>query len=102
MTIESLIPALCDGCLSFHRKDDKLKLVVPCCVVVRTTPMTSGNFHWTLEDVSKSIVCIMSSPCQAGSTQMLNDWYDREIDAINEPYRPIPSVAISENELSAV
>lgn len=21
----------------------------------------------------------------------MNDWYDREIDAINEPYRPIPS-----------
>ena len=30
--------------------------------------------------------------------QTLNDWYDREIDAINEPYRPIPSGAISENE----
>ncbi|KAI7979778.1 Autophagy-related protein 8f [Camellia lanceoleosa] len=30
---------------------------------------------------------------------MLNDWYDREIDAINEPYRPIPLVAISANEL---
>jgi len=31
--------------------------------------------------------------------QTLNDWYDREIDAINEPYRPIPSGAISENEV---
>nr|XP_017240792.1 PREDICTED: chlorophyll synthase, chloroplastic-like [Daucus carota subsp. sativus] len=30
---------------------------------------------------------------------MLNDWYDREIDAINEPYRPIPSGVISENEV---
>jgi len=29
----------------------------------------------------------------------MNDWYDREIDAINEPYRPIPSGAISENEV---
>jgi chlorophyll synthase len=25
------------------------------------------------------------------SMQTINDWYDREIDAINEPYRPIPS-----------
>jgi len=32
-------------------------------------------------------------------SQTLNDWYDREIDAINEPYRPIPSGAISENEV---
>ncbi|RVW32500.1 Chlorophyll synthase, chloroplastic [Vitis vinifera] len=60
----------------------------------------SGNFHWNLEDVAKSIVCmIMSGPCLTGYTQTLNDWYDREIDAINEPYRPIPSGAISENEV---
>ncbi|OEL35465.1 Chlorophyll synthase, chloroplastic [Dichanthelium oligosanthes] len=60
----------------------------------------SGNFHWTVEDVAKSIVCmIMSGPCLTGYTQTINDWYDRDIDAINEPYRPIPSGAISENEV---
>ncbi|CAO2827094.1 unnamed protein product [Amaranthus hypochondriacus] len=60
----------------------------------------SGNFHWTPEDVAKSILCMMmSGPCLTGFTQTLNDWYDREIDAINEPYRPIPSGAISENEV---
>ncbi|KAF7825520.1 chlorophyll synthase, chloroplastic [Senna tora] len=60
----------------------------------------SGNFHWNLEDVAKSIVCMMmSGPFLTGYTQTLNDWYDREIDAINEPYRPIPSGAISENEV---
>ncbi len=32
--------------------------------------------------------------------QTINDWYDRDIDAINEPYRPIPSGAISETEVS--
>uniref|UniRef100_A0A2N9I229 Chlorophyll synthase n=1 Tax=Fagus sylvatica TaxID=28930 RepID=A0A2N9I229_FAGSY len=61
----------------------------------------SGNFHWNLEDVAKSIACMMmSGPFLTGYTQTLNDWYDREIDAINEPYRPIPSGAISENEAS--
>ncbi|CAA7389412.1 unnamed protein product [Spirodela intermedia] len=60
----------------------------------------SGNFHWNVEDVAKSIVCmIMSGPCLTGYTQTINDWYDREIDAINEPYRPIPSGAISESEV---
>ncbi|XP_042456318.1 chlorophyll synthase, chloroplastic-like isoform X2 [Zingiber officinale] len=60
----------------------------------------SGNFHWNIEDVAKAIVCmIMSGPCLTGYTQTLNDWYDREIDAINEPYRPIPSGAISEGEV---
>jgi len=37
----------------------------------------------------------MSGPLLAGYTQTMNDFYDREIDAINEPYRPIPSGAIS-------
>ncbi|KAK1271841.1 hypothetical protein QJS04_geneDACA006081 [Acorus gramineus] len=60
----------------------------------------SGNFHWNIEDVTKSILCmILSGPLLTGYTQTLNDWYDREIDAINEPYRPIPSGAISENEV---
>ncbi|OAY81863.1 Chlorophyll synthase, chloroplastic [Ananas comosus] len=59
----------------------------------------SGNFHWSVEDVAKSIVCmVMSGPFLTGYAQTLNDWYDRDIDAINEPYRPIPSGAISENE----
>ena len=31
----------------------------------------SGNFHWTVEDVAKSIVCmIMSGPCLTGYTQV--------------------------------
>jgi len=34
--------------------------------------------------------------------QTINDWYDREIDAINEPYRPIPSGAISEPEVREI
>lgn len=30
-------------------------------------------------------------PLSLSFLQTINDWYDREIDAINEPYRPIPS-----------
>ena len=33
--------------------------------------------------------------------QVINDYYDREIDAINEPYRPIPSGKITEEEAVA-
>lgn len=43
---------------------------------------------------------IMAGPFLTGYTQTLNDWYDREIDAINEPNRPIPSGAISEQDVS--
>ncbi|KAJ7518138.1 hypothetical protein O6H91_21G056600 [Diphasiastrum complanatum] len=60
----------------------------------------SGNFQWTLEDVAKSLTAMLvAGPLLTGYTQTINDWYDREIDAINEPYRPIPSGAISESEV---
>jgi len=71
----------------------------------------SGNYHavWSgapievcLEDLGKSLGCmLLSGPLLTGYTQTINDWYDREIDAINEPYRPIPSGAISEKEVIA-
>lgn len=52
----------------------------------------SGNFTWTPEHVAQSLVCMtMSGPFLTGYTQTINDYYDREIDAINEPNRPIPS-----------
>ncbi|MFL0788685.1 MAG: chlorophyll synthase ChlG [Prochlorococcus sp.] len=55
----------------------------------------SGNFQWRLADVIASLACmLMSGPLLAGYTQTINDYYDRDIDAINEPYRPIPSGAI--------
>jgi len=57
---------------------------------------SSGDFHWQLEDVVKVATCmLLSGPLMTGYTQTLNDFYDRDIDAINEPYRPIPSGAIS-------
>ena len=74
----------------------------------------SGNYHWIwnpfdpndrnvllgLEDTLKGFVAmILAGPFLTGYTQTINDWYDREIDAINEPYRPIPSGAISEGQV---
>jgi chlorophyll synthase len=57
---------------------------------------SSGGYTWTLENVLKVAACmLLSGPLMAGYTQTLNDFYDRDIDAINEPYRPIPSGAIS-------
>ncbi|KAF6147004.1 hypothetical protein GIB67_036723 [Kingdonia uniflora] len=97
---------LCIICLTTNKWKIRLQLMKP----VTWPPLVwgvvcgaaaSGNFHWNLEDVAKSILCmLMSGPCLTGYTQTLNDWYDREIDAINEPYRPIPSGAISENEVT--
>ena len=76
----------------------------------------SGNYHWMwnpfdpndrnialgFEDALKGLTAmILSGPFLTGYTQTINDWYDREIDAINEPYRPIPSGAISESQVIA-
>ncbi|MFM7439752.1 MAG: chlorophyll synthase ChlG, partial [Snowella sp.] len=49
-----------------------------------------------LENILKVLTCmLLSGPLMTGYTQTLNDFDDKEIDAINEPYRPIPSGAIS-------
>lgn len=73
----------------------------------------SGNYRWALltpgatlgdgaEDLAKIVGCmILSGPLLTGYTQTLNDWYDRELDAINEPYRPIPSGRITEGQVIA-
>jgi len=62
----------------------------------------SGGFQWRWPDVLASLACmLMSGPLLAGYTQTLNDYYDREIDAINEPYRPIPSGAIPLGQVKA-
>jgi len=71
----------------------------------------SGNYRWAFltpgatladgaEDLAKVVGCmILAGPLLTGYTQTMNDWYDRELDAINEPYRPIPSGRISEGEV---
>jgi chlorophyll synthase len=34
---------------------------------------------------------ILAGPMVCGTSQAVNDWFDRHVDAINEPNRPIPS-----------
>jgi chlorophyll synthase len=76
----------------------------------------SGNYHaiWNLfgdapttdswgevnTDTLKAMATmVLSGPILCGFTQTCNDWFDRDLDAINEPYRPIPSGAISAGEV---
>ena len=69
-----------------HQHDER------SCAGVLCGAAASGNFTWTPEHVAQSLVCMtMSGPFLTGYTQTINDYYDREIDAINEPDRPIPS-----------
>ncbi|MFM7403409.1 MAG: chlorophyll synthase ChlG [Erythrobacter sp.] len=34
---------------------------------------------------------MLAGPLVCGTSQAVNDWFDRHVDAINEPHRPIPS-----------
>jgi chlorophyll synthase len=40
---------------------------------------------------------LLAGPMLCGTSQVVNDWYDRHVDAINEPDRPIPSGRIPGN-----
>lgn len=48
---------------------------------------TAGNVRWPI--VLSGIA--LTGPLVCGTSQAVNDWYDRHVDAINEPGRPIPS-----------
>lgn len=57
----------------------------------------SNSLKASGEDYAKFLTCVLlSGPVLVGYTQTLNDWYDKDLDAINEPYRPIPSGRITE------
>ncbi|HQT64860.1 MAG TPA: chlorophyll synthase ChlG [Acidocella sp.] len=48
---------------------------------------TSFAAHWPLLVAG----LLLAGPMVCGTSQAVNDWFDRHVDAINEPQRPIPS-----------
>lgn len=40
---------------------------------------------------------LLAGPMVCGASQIVNDWFDREVDAINEPQRAIPSGRVPGN-----
>ena len=55
-----------------------------CGVVASGVPLAG---HWGVAMVG----ILLAGPLVCATSQAVNDWYDREVDAINEPHRPIPS-----------
>jgi len=88
---------------------------IPLSLIVMCGAAASGNYHWIwqpstvfniedamigLDDAMKGLaVILLAGPFSEGFAQTINDWYDRDIDAVNEPYRPIPSGRISHKEI---
>ena len=55
------------------------------CGVVSSGAPLHGKFLLVLAGA------LLAGPLICGTSQVVNDWYDRHVDAINEPGRPIPS-----------
>jgi len=55
------------------------------CGIVSSGQPLAGRWALALAGVA------LSGPLVCGTSQAVNDWFDRHVDAINEPGRPIPS-----------
>ncbi len=55
-----------------------------CGVISAGRPLGA---HWTVILMG----LLLAGPMVCGTSQAVNDWFDRHVDAINEPGRPIPS-----------
>ncbi len=62
-----------------------------CGVISAGVPLHSERL-WTL-----ALGIGLTGPLVCASSQAVNDWFDRHVDAINEPNRPIPSGRIPGN-----
>lgn len=61
------------------------------CGIVSSGVSVSG--HWP----QIFLGVLLAGPLVCGSSQIWNDWFDRDVDAINEPDRPIPSGRVPGN-----
>ncbi|TLU83368.1 MAG: chlorophyll synthase ChlG [Chlorobium sp.] len=58
--------------------------------------VSSASFGWQDMTGMKFLLgMLLTGPLATGTCQMLNDYFDRDLDVINEPGRPIPGGAIS-------
>ncbi len=58
--------------------------------------VASGGFGWHETIGMKFLLgMLLTGPLASGTCQMLNDYFDRDLDEINEPNRPIPGGAMS-------
>jgi chlorophyll synthase len=58
--------------------------------------VASGNAHWTFPDVGRVLLgMVLAGPLLCAFSQVINDWFDRDVDRINEPERPTAANALS-------
>jgi chlorophyll synthase len=65
--------------------------------------VASGNAHWTFPSVGRVLLgTILAGPLLCAFSQVTNDWFDREVDRINEPDRPTAANLLSPITVGAI
>ncbi len=58
--------------------------------------VASGNAHWTFPSVGRVLLgMLLAGPLLCAFSQIVNDWFDRDVDRINEPDRPTAANALA-------
>lgn len=58
--------------------------------------IASGASTWSFPDIGRIVLgMVLAGPVLCGFSQVINDYFDRDVDALNEPNRLIPSGRIS-------
>ena len=62
--------------------------------------VASGATSWSFADIGLVILgIIMAGPVLCGFSQVINDYFDRDIDDVNEPYRLVPAGLVSTTQV---
>jgi chlorophyll synthase len=51
----------------------------------------SAGLSWNSGWMRVALGVVVAGPLVCATSQAVNDWFDRHVDALNEPHRPIPS-----------
>ncbi len=62
--------------------------------------VASGATTWSAPDIGRILLgTLLAGPVLCGVSQIINDYFDRDIDAVNEPNRLIPSGLVSMQQI---
>jgi len=63
--------------------------------------IATGQTGWTLQDAFIiALGMVMAGPVLCGVSQVINDYFDQDVDAINEPDRVIPSGMVTTRQVT--
>jgi chlorophyll synthase len=65
--------------------------------------VASGNAGWNLPSIGRILAAmILAGPLLCAFSQIVNDWFDRDVDAINEPDRPTAANLLAPRTIAAI